>query len=64
MFHGGSGENDFLEVFMDASFGYQSYGCVMALIHGSPVLWKCGKQNTSSLSTAESELPEIPGNHR
>lgn len=59
MFVGDSGENDLLEVFTDASFGDQSYGCVMVLIHGSPVLWKCGKQGTSSLSTAESELQEI-----
>ena len=59
MFLGDSGENDCLEVFTDASFGDQSYGCVMVLIHGSPVLWKCGKQGASSLSTAESELQEI-----
>ena len=59
MFHGEVGDNDFLEVFTDASFGDQSYGCVMVLLHGSPILWKCGKQTTSSLSTAESELQEI-----
>ena len=41
MFVGDSGENDLLEVFTDASFGDQSYGCVMVLIHGSPVLF-CG----------------------
>lgn len=59
MFPEDSGENTYLEVFTDASFGDQSYGCVMVLVHGSPVLWKCGKQSTSSLSTAESELQEI-----
>ena len=59
MFPGNCGENDLLEVFTDASFGDQSYGCVMVLLHGSPVLWKCGRQSTSSLSTAESELQEI-----
>ena len=59
MFPANCGENDLLEVFTDASFGDQSYGCVMVLLHGSPVLWKCGRQSTSSLSTAESELQEI-----
>ena len=51
--------DDLLEVFTDASFSDQSYGCIIVMVNGSPVLWKCGKQSSSSLSTAESELQEI-----
>ena len=51
-----------IHAYMDASFapyGDESHGCTVITAGKSPLLWRAGKQNTVSLSTAESELNEV-----
>ena len=51
-----------LEAFSDASFspdGEPSHGCLVILLNGSAVFWRSGKQQLTTLSTAECELVEF-----
>ena len=51
-----------IEAFADASFapgGEESHGAVVVTLRGGVLLWKCGRQSTVALSTAEAELNEL-----
>ena len=55
-------EGSGIEAYADASFapqGEESHGAVIVALRGGPLLWKCGRQTTVALSTAESELNEL-----
>ena len=54
--------NEVLEVFTDASFapgGEESHGCSVVCLFGAPLMWRCGRQTATVLSTAEAELLEM-----
>ena len=59
-----AGSSNSLEVATDSSFspgGGLSHGFVVAMVGGTPVLWRSSKQPFPCLSTAESELVEVEG---
>ena len=61
-FQPGGDEEGVLEVFTDASFspgGEDSHGAVVVCLNGAPIMWRCGRQGPTTLSTAESELQEM-----
>ena len=55
-------EPEEINAFSDASFapeGDYSHGCTAVMMQQSPILWKSGKQQVATLSTAEAELLEV-----